>query len=181
MRLVLRKLVQYAKYGRCDRETPVPPEASWIKLTSRRKTEDSRVTPEALLTREEFEKLVKAADNSRDKALLYTLLEGALRPNELLTMNVGSVEFRDQYCLITVNGKTGLKRIPLVAAYGLLLHWLEEHPSRADPSAPLWCSLAANYKGKRLSYRHLCLIIRRLARKADLKNLSGHTFSATPR
>ena len=167
-RLVLRRLIQYAKYGSCEKGTPVPPEVSWIK-TSRKKDKDSRVTPEALLTREEFEAIVKATDNPRDRALVYVLYEGALRPGELLTMNVGSVEFKDKYCLITVNGKTGIKRIPLVLSYRPLLEWLENHPWKTEPNAPLWCSLANNYTGKRLSYRHFRLIIKRLARKAGIK------------
>jgi hypothetical protein len=113
--------------------------------------------------------MVKVTDNARDRALVYTLFEGALRPGELLGMDVGSVEFKDKYCLITVNGKTGLKRIPLVAAYRPLLEWLEQHPRRSDPTAPLWCSMATNYKGERLSYRHFRLIIQGLARRAGLK------------
>ena len=32
-KLVLRKLIQYAKLGRCDGDTPIPPEVSWIKPT----------------------------------------------------------------------------------------------------------------------------------------------------
>ena len=164
---VLRRLIQYAKCGSCERGAPIPPEASWIRLSKHDK--DSRVTPEALLSREDFEAIVKAADNARDKALVYTLFEGALRPGELLSMSVGSVEFKDRYCLITVNGKTGLKRVPLVASYKPLLEWLEQHPRRTDPSAPLWCSMATNCKGERLSYRHFRLIIRGLAKKAGLR------------
>lgn len=84
-------------------------------------------------------------------------------------MTVGSVQFEANYCLITVNGKTGIKRIPLVVSYKPLLEWLKEHPTKNDPAAPLWCSLATNYKGERLSYRHFRLIIKRLAKKAGLK------------
>ena len=165
-KVVLRKLIQYAKYGRCDHETPIPPEVSWIKLAV--KENDTRVTPENLLTPKEFEAIVKAAENTRDRALIYVLFEAALRPGELLGMNVGSVQFRDSYCLITVTGKTGLKRIPLVVSYNPLLDWLKEHPARDNPHAPLWCSTATNYKGERLSYRHFRLIIRRLAKKAGI-------------
>jgi len=164
---VLRRLIQYAKTGSCERGAPVPPEASWIKLS--KKFRDSRVTPEALLTAQEFELLARAADNRRDRAMVYVLFEGALRPGELLSMNVGSVEFKDQYCLITVNGKTGLKRLPLVVSFKPLLELLKEHPRKDDPNAPLWCSLATNYGGRRLSYRHFRLIIRRLAKRAGLK------------
>ncbi|MEM2778301.1 MAG: site-specific integrase [Candidatus Jordarchaeales archaeon] len=166
-RVLLRKFIQYAKYGSCDRATSLPPEVSWLKLT--RNDKDSRVTPETLLTKEDFDVLVKAADNPRDRAMAYTLFEGALRPGELLSMNVGSVEFKQGYCLITVNGKTGLKRLPLIASYKPLLEWLKEHPRKDDLNAPLWCSLARNYEGERLSYRHFRLIIKRLARKAGLR------------
>jgi len=166
-RVVLRKLIQYAKYGSCERETPLPPEVSWIKL--RRGDKDSSVTPEALLTMEEFEALVKAADNQRDRAMLYVMFEGALRPGELLSMNVRSVEFKSDYCVITVNGKTGLKRLPLVVSYRPLLEWVRNHPKATEPNAPLWCSLAPNRKGDRLSYRHFRLIIKRVALKAGLK------------
>jgi len=103
-KLVLRKLIQYAKYGSCDRNTPLPQEVSWFSL--RVKENDSRVTPDSLLSKEEFEAIVKAVENSRDRALVYVIFEAALRPGELLTMTIGSVEFKDKYCLIAVNGKT---------------------------------------------------------------------------
>jgi len=166
-KFALRRLVQYAKYGSCERGTPLPPEVSWIKLT--KKDRDTRVTPEALLTAEDFEALVKAADNKRDKAMLYVLFEGAFRPGELLNMTVGSVQHKKDHCVVSTVGKTGLKVIPLVVSYKPLLEWLEEHPRRTDPNAPLWCSLATNYKGERLSYRHFRLIIKRLAKKAGLR------------
>ncbi|MEM3051209.1 MAG: tyrosine-type recombinase/integrase [Candidatus Bathyarchaeia archaeon] len=181
-KLILRKLVQYAKHGCCTRDTPIPPEVAWIKLSI--KVKDERVTPEQLLTREDFETIVKAADNSRDRAMLYVLFEGALRPGELLSMRVSSVKFKQaettrvengavvkekvDYCIISVNGKTGLKVLPLVASYRPLLEWLEEHPYRAEPDAPLWCSIAHNYKGRRLTYRHFREIIKRTAKHAGL-------------
>ncbi|MEM2163959.1 MAG: tyrosine-type recombinase/integrase, partial [Candidatus Bathyarchaeia archaeon] len=113
-KLVLRKLIQYAKVGRCDRDAPMPPEASWIKLNAREGS--GRVTPEALLDDKDIKAMVQAADNPRDKAMLHVLFEGALRPGELLSMKTSSVEFKRDYCIITVNGKTGIKRIPLVAS-----------------------------------------------------------------
>jgi len=118
-KIVLRKFIQYAKVGDCSRTAPMPEEVSWISL--RVKEKDSRVTPDSLLSKEEYEAIVKMAENPRDKALVYVLFEAALRPGELLTMTVGSVEFKDNYCLISVNGKTGIKRIPLVISFKPLL------------------------------------------------------------
>ncbi|MCL2134708.1 MAG: hypothetical protein FWH37_04025 [Candidatus Bathyarchaeota archaeon] len=31
-KLLLRKIVQYAKTGSCEKGTPIPPEVSWISL-----------------------------------------------------------------------------------------------------------------------------------------------------
>lgn len=82
---------------------------------------DSRVTPEALIGEDEFRAMVQAADNPRDRAMLHVLFEAALRPGELLSMKLSSIEFKRDYCLITVTGKTGIKRIPLVASMQLLI------------------------------------------------------------
>jgi site-specific recombinase XerD len=166
-KLLLRKLVQYAKMGSCAKSTPLPPEVSWISLAV--KDKDSRVTPESLLTPEDFTAITKATTNKRDRAMVYVLFEAALRPGELLTMQISSVLFKEEYCLIAAKGKTGIKRIPLVLSCKPLLEWLENHPNRCEPEAPLWCALDNNHQGMRLSYRRFRAIIKRLAQKAGLK------------
>ena len=52
LRLVVRKLVQYAKFGSCARKTPIPPEVAWFSVRTR-DDKDNRVKPESLLTIEE--------------------------------------------------------------------------------------------------------------------------------
>ena len=166
-KLILRKLVQYAKAGSCAKGTPLPSEVNWISLTIKEK--DPRVTPENLLTQEEFIAIIKATTNKRDRAMIYVLFEAALRPGEILTMTIGSVLFKDEYCLITANGKTGIKHIPLVTSCKPLIEWLDDHPNRSEIDAPLWCALDNNRQGKRLSYQHFRLKIKRLAKEAGLK------------
>jgi integrase len=166
LKLTVKKLLQYAKCGSCHRKAPVPPEASWIEVKADER--DCRVTPESLLTAEDVKAMIREAENERDKALISVLFEAALRPGELLTMKVGSVEFKDEYCLITVNGKTGVKRIPLVASHKPLLEWLKKHPRRGDLNAPLWAALSNNSKGKCVSYSYLRKMLDRLAKKANL-------------
>jgi integrase len=83
-KLLLRKLVQYAKKGSCAKGTPLPKEVSWINLSVKEK--NPRVTPENLLTQDEIIAILKAATNRRDRAMIYVLFEAALRPSELLTM-----------------------------------------------------------------------------------------------
>ena len=167
-KLSLRKIVQYAKFGSCARGTPVPPEVAWFSVR-RRNAKDSRVKPESLLTVEEVRAMMAAAENERDRAMISVLFEGGLRPGELLSMTVGSVAFNSQYCLITVYGKTGVKRIPLVASFKPLLEWLQKHPLRGEINAPLWISLSNSSKNKRVSYHYLRKLIKKVAEKAGLR------------
>ncbi|MCL1976527.1 MAG: site-specific integrase [Candidatus Bathyarchaeota archaeon] len=165
-KLVLRKLIQYAKTGNCVKDTPMPSEVSWIKLAVNEK--DAQLTPEKLLTQEEIVAILQATINKRDRAMLYVLFEAALRPSELLTMSIGSVEFKEDCCLITVNGRAGFKRVPLVVSNKPLLEWIQEHPNKDRPETPLWCSLTNNRVGEQISYRHFRLMIKRLAQSAGV-------------
>jgi integrase/recombinase XerD len=167
LRLVVKKLVQYAKTGSCDKKAPTPPEAAWIVVGNGDK--DSRVKPEALITPQELNAMINAAQNERDKALVTVIFEAALRPGELLTMKVGSVQFNEDYCIISVNEKTGIKRIPLVVSTKPLLHWLEKHPRKADADAPLWASLSNNSKGNCVSYYYMRKLLKKLGERAGVK------------
>lgn len=167
LKLALRKLVQYARLGSCAEKTPIPAEVDWIPMKVDER--DCRVKPESLLTVDDIKALMMRAENRRDRALVAVFFEAALRPAELLGMKVGSVEFKENYCIITVNGKTGVKRIPIVASHRPLLEWLEEHPRKDDIEAPLWASLSNNAKGNRVSYYYLRKLLQRLAKKAGLK------------
>ena len=168
LRLVVKKLVQYAKVGSCDKNAPTPPETSWFTVNSG-KDKDSRVKPESLITIEELNAMIGATLNERDRALVSVTFEAALRPGELLTMMVGSIEFKEDYCIITVDGKTGIKRIPLVVSHKPLLDWLEKHPRKRDQDAPLWASLGNNSKGNCVSYYYLRKLLRKLGERAGVK------------
>jgi hypothetical protein len=44
-----------------------------------------------------------------------------------------------QYAEILVNGKTGQRHIPLINSIPYLKDWLDDHPQRGNPNAPLIC------------------------------------------
>jgi integrase len=178
LKLAVKKLVQYAKYGSCEPKAPLPPEVGWIPMKVDER--DNKVKPELLLTSDEIKALVAAAQNERDRALIFVLFEAALRTGELLNMSVGSVDFKHEYCVITVNGKTGVKRIPLVVSYKPLLEWLQKHPRRNDPDAPLWASMGNNAKGDRMTYYYLRKMLKKLADNAGVKkNIWPYLFRHT--
>ncbi|MEM3870937.1 MAG: tyrosine-type recombinase/integrase [Nitrososphaeria archaeon] len=173
---VFKKFVAYAKTGDPDN---IPPEVSWIKLHqfSKAAERESRATPENLLTEDDVMKILSCATDLRDRAMLHVLFEGALRPSELLTMKVSSVEFRDRYCVISVHGKTGLKRIPLVSSFEPLKEWLSIHPFKADPNAPLWLSKKSRNP---ILYRQFHRILKKCVLNAGIKkNVWPYLFRHT--
>lgn len=68
MKVVVRKLVQYAKQGSCVPKTLVPEEVAWFSIN--RSEKDSKVKPEMLLTLEEVKVMMDATENGREKAPL---------------------------------------------------------------------------------------------------------------
>lgn len=55
----------------------------------------------------------------------------------------------DSYgAVFRVTGKTGDRRIRLVASTLSLQAWINEHPAKNDPDAFLWCRVASIYNPK---------------------------------
>lgn len=100
--------------------------------------------------------------------MLSVFFEGAFRPGELLPMTVGSVQFLQDYCVVSTRGKTGQKRIPLIVSFRPLLRWLSEHPMKENPGAPLWPALDTGHVGHQLTYGHFRIIVRKTAARAGL-------------
>jgi len=107
-----------------------------------------------LLTREEIARMVKMAGNPRDRALLMMLWDSACRINEILSRNVGQIEFDKYGAVVIVNGKTGQRRIRLIDAVPDLQAWVNIHPMRENPTAPLFITYTKyGFGQKRLSLR----------------------------
>ena len=101
----------------------------WLKTTIRNK----KLPKDSLLTNEEIERLVRAADNPRDRSIVWVLAESGIRIGELLSLHIGDIRFDKYSAIITVSGKTGDRAVRLVAAPGSVAprsrvacrgHWL---------------------------------------------------------
>ncbi len=152
-----------------------PPEVSWITTTVRN---NHRLLPEQLLTEDDVKKLALATDNTRDRALIMLLYEGGLRVGELLSLRIKHVAFDDYGAQITVTGKTGMRRVRIVASSPLLRQWIEEfHPQRENPDAPLWVGIGNVGKGEPIDYESTRMAIIRAAKRAGLKKaVNPHIF-----
>ncbi|MBU7037636.1 MAG: tyrosine-type recombinase/integrase [Theionarchaea archaeon] len=133
--------------------------------------------PGEILTKSEIENLIEAADHPRNKAMIGLLYEGGLRIGELASLKMKSVEFDDNGAAIRVRGKTGERRVRIVSFASTLSNWMEMHPRRADPEAPLWINLSTNYKKEGIRYEGIAQNVKRIAKKAGIKKkINLHLF-----
>lgn len=143
-----------------------PPEVKWIKTTLKARDE---LLPEDLLTEEEVMRLVEACDSPRDKAFIITLYESGARIGELGSMLIKDVKFEEGYTALTLRGKTGARRVIVVAATPYLMNWVQNHPLKNKPDAPLWVNMGTVNRYKAMTYPALAKILKVAAEKAGLK------------
>ena len=112
-----------------------PPEVKWIRLLAKK---NGRILPEEILTEDDVKALVDATDCSRDRALVLTLYESGCRIGELLSLRIRNIQFDEYGAVLIVAGKTGMRRVRIVASSPALAGWLRDHPGRDNPDSPLW-------------------------------------------
>ena len=120
-----------------------------------------------LLTSEEKQRIMGAAKNLRDKALVGCLDESGMRPGELLSLRVGNVAIEDQFGEVSLDGKTGIRSAFIIRNLAYLVQWLDSYECRKDPHAPLWPDFEK--PGEPLSYAGLRQMLKRIAARAKVK------------
>jgi integrase/recombinase XerD len=77
-----------------------------------------------------------------------TICSRSARPHEILNLKIKDIMFKTagnkQYAEVLVNGKTGIRHIPLIQSIPYIKDWLPNHPSRNNPNAPLFIALSKN-------------------------------------
>ncbi len=155
-------------------ENKFPELVDWISIKMSKR---NHKLPSDLLTKDDIKRLVDAANNIRDKALIMTLYEGGLRIGELLNMKIKDVEFNGYGAKIKVNGKTGERVLLLISSTSLLASWLECHPFREDRDAYLWLGINASNYRKQLKYSAIRSNLVKIAKRAGLKKrVNPHIF-----
>jgi len=113
--------------------------------------------------------MIDAAENPRDKALIALLYDSGARPSEILNLRIKDVKLNKTHGEIFVNGKTGMRRIPIVFSIPYLTKWLNVHPRKNDLEAKLFPKLKLGRGGENLTPDGLDGLVKRLARKAGIK------------
>jgi len=103
--------------------------------------------------------------------------ESGCRVGELLTMLIKNVAFEDNITRILVQGKTGMRRIPLIDSTPYLAEWIENHPFKDKPNAPLWVGIGNIGRNKPLDYAAFRKMLKVTAEKAGIKKkVNPHNF-----
>jgi integrase/recombinase XerD len=122
---------------------PINPEAA---STIEPHNVSSNVTPDALLSDDDIRALIKAAPNPRDKALIACFYDSGCRRSELLSTTITDAKFDDYGCVLWLReSKTQSRPARLVFASSYLRDWLNVHPRKDEPTAPIFCSLRTPY------------------------------------
>jgi integrase/recombinase XerD len=151
-----------------------PSEVKWIR-TSLHGTNSQ--LPEDLPTPEDIEKLIAAATNTRDKALVSVLYDSGCRIGELLTLRIKNLAFDNYGGVLLVAGKTGQRRVRIIHSVQRLRTWLDEHPLREQPEAMVFCSLSNRQRGGGLNYEAISHMFRKLRKRPGVtKRLNPHSF-----
>ena len=90
-----------------------------------------------LLTEEEMLKLIDYFRDPCDKALVAVLCDTGARRGEIGALNRGDIKVEHGVWSVSVNGKTGVRNIPLIFSQVYLQEWMDKHPYK-QPDAPLW-------------------------------------------
>jgi len=154
-----------------------PDEVRWIKTTMKRS--DKKLPADGdILTEDDINKLIEAAEHPRDKALVAVLYESGARVGELGSLHVGNVKV-DHYGVVIrlLDGKTGPRLVRVIFSTPHIMTWLQSHPFKDDPEAPLWVNVGTTNHNKPMVYRNIADLLKRLAKKAGVKKrCSPHMF-----
>lgn len=134
--------------------------------------EKNRLPSTAILTPSEALSIIKEGRSQRDRAFLFLLWDSAARLDEILNLKKKDAQF-DQYGgVVTVTGKTGMRRIRIVDSVPDLQLWINQHHGKLeDPLFPVLPNMV------KFSRRGAQNIVIRAAKRAGIeKNVHAHLF-----
>jgi integrase len=108
------------------------------------------------------------------KYLVLVLYESGCRIGEILSLRIKHACFDEYGAQLIVNGKTGSRRVRIIASAPSLASWLDNHPLK-DSESPLWISLRS--MNEPLTYSAAKELLKELARRAGIrKRVYPHLF-----
>jgi site-specific recombinase XerD/ribosomal protein L40E len=133
--------------------------------------------PEEILSEEDIARIVDKAGSSRDRAIIMTTFDSGARVGELVNLRIKHLTFDDYGGILMLNGKTGQRRVRLINSVSALKIWLNDHPYRDNPEAPLWICMDKNDYGNPLHRDGFVSVLKKAAKLAGIKKkVNPHAF-----
>ena len=144
-------------------------DVSFIKCYVKKK-DIPQTDPDELPDSETALKMIKASNNSRDKALIFSLWETGARISELLSIKWKHLKFNPELSFMKITeSKTKARNIPIMECVENLKDWQENHPQGDNPNAFVFCKLSGSGE-KPLAYGSVNNMLRKTRKKADIPN-----------
>ncbi len=135
-----------------------------------------QLDPSALLSEEEVIRMLKQTKHPRNRAIILLLWDTGIRTQELITMQVSSVDLQSYPPHISVNGKTGIRKIPIHSNTAEAISKYISAEPRFDDGA-LFIPYESWRTRKRLTADGVNKMLREAAAAAGInKKMSVYTF-----
>jgi integrase/recombinase XerD len=128
------------------------------------------------LEEDEVQKLIESIDSVQKKAFSSCMYESGARPEEFLRLTNTDIRIDSKGAILVLRGKTGERRVRIIAFTKLMQQWLNIHPLKHLNSYPMWVSEATNYKNNPLGLRGAEKIIEDFLPKSGLTNKRARLY-----
>ncbi len=109
-----------------------PKQVAWIRTSINRY---KKKLPD-ILSEDEVLRMLSATKNPRDAAMIALLFDTGMRVGELIGLKAKDINLEGRLAHVTVDGKTGMRRIPITFSAKYLARYLETVD--AEPNGPVW-------------------------------------------
>ena len=159
-----------------DKPGQYPEIVEWINIAMKRS--EMRLPADGdLIKQEDVIKMIKGAEHPRDKAFIAMLWETGARIGEIGDLKVGTIKFDQHGATLVLHGKTGSRSVRIIWSVPYLSTWLDNHPFKDNPQAPIWIKLTTRNKIEKMKYSGLATILRRACRQGGIrKRVYPHLF-----
>ena len=161
------------------KQRPKPPIVQNIPNLKRK--EISIYKPSDLWTLEDDLLFLKWCPSTRDKCYHAISRDLSARPHEILGLKLKDIVFKSagskQYAEVIVNGKTGIRYLPLIDSIPYIKEWSDQHPQRNNPEAYFICSFDRKKFAKQLSLKGLQFIYKHYKKNYFPRLLRDSTIS----
>jgi site-specific recombinase XerD len=150
-----------------------PELTKWIKTTIKK---TNGKLPEDIFCEKEVVQLIDNATCVRDRAIIALLWDIGARIGEIGNLKIKHITFDESGASLSVNGKTGPRRVRAVFSVSHLKEWLAVHPQRDLPDVPLWVN-SLDKSSVQLRYDAIRMMLKRTAKRAGItKKIHPHLF-----